>query len=249
MTVLDVGQGLAIVVETAAHVLVYDTGDAYGTYSAGTDVLAPYLRARGITRVDRVVLSHADRDHAGGWVALSEIVPVRDTIVSPGHALPIPVTVCRAGHRWQRDGVVFQFLSPQAGSRGSRNNQSCVLKIDAPGGSILLPGDIEAPREAYLLATAREHLSADVLVAPHHGSISSSSVAFVAAVDPRFVVFAADYLNRFGFPHPTVSARYAAHGAQTFTTGYRGALTFTVREDVVAHRAYRAAHRRYWHHE
>ncbi len=248
LTILDVGQGLSVVAETAHKVLVYDTGAAFGRFSAGSAIVAPALRSRGITAVDRLVLSHADADHSGGWAGLAEALPIGDIWVSPGHLLDVPTTTCRAGERWVWDGVEFTILSPGSPSAGSRNDRSCVLRISAPGGSVLLPGDIEARTEARLTLRAADILAADILIAPHHGSATSSTPPFIAAVNPAYVVFAAGYKNRFSFPESAVMHRYRERGAVLLSTGLDGAIEFNISSQVESPRAYRRTHLRYWHH-
>jgi len=247
VTVLDVGQGLAVVVETAHKVLIYDTGPAFGRFSSGADIIVPVLRARGIGAVDSLVLSHADLDHAGGWRGLAQEMPIEAIWVSPGHVLDVPTKTCSSGHYWVWDGVEFTFLSPRADATGSRNDLSCVLKISAPGGSILLSGDIEKRAEIQLVAHARAALATDILVAPHHGSTTSSSAAFIAAVDPSYVVFAAGYQNRFAFPRPQVVGRYLVRGIVPLITGVEGAIEFNISTSVERPRAFRRRHLRYWH--
>ncbi|MDA0821586.1 MAG: DNA internalization-related competence protein ComEC/Rec2 [Proteobacteria bacterium] len=248
VTVLDVGQGLAVVVETASKTLIYDTGPAFGDYSAGQTILTPFLRSRGVREIDRVVLSHADNDHAGGWPALAAAFPIRAIVVSPNHDIQVPHQTCRAGERWQWDGVDFAFLYPASGTEGSRNNLSCVLRITAPGGTVLLPGDIEDSAENNLVSAPDVTLLADVLVAPHHGSSTSSTSRFISAVSPNYVVFAAGYGNRFDFPRPEIVTRYLLSGATVLTTGTSGAIEFEVKEAVSIPERYRVNYRRYWHH-
>jgi competence protein ComEC len=241
--VLDVGQGLAAVVETERHVLVFDTGPHVGTFDAGAEVLVPFLKQRRIARVARLILSHSDNDHAGGAEALMAALSVESVLHGGEGGKGNP---CRAGMHWRWDGVEFEILHPGATRFERDNDGSCVLRITAGGARALLPGDVEAAGEATLLAHA-ERLDADVLVAPHHGSRTSSSQALVNAVAPRYVVFASGYRNRFGFPAPEVVARYEAAGAETFTTFEAGALTFVLNEDLSPPRRYRANHRKYWH--
>ena len=230
LTVLDVGQGEALVVETAHHVLVFDPGPrSFGGRDAGEDVVLPYLRQQGWRKVDRMVVSHADSDHAGGAQALLAGLPVVDRILSPGDPARDVDGRCRAGQDWQWDGVVFRFLSPfpDAPTVASDNEQSCVLEVEAGGQRALLVADIEGQAEGRLVGSGTLQ-SASVLVAPHHGSATSSSAAFVAAVRPRLVVFSRGHRNRFGMPAPEVAARYRAVGAGILDTARHGALTFEI---------------------
>lgn len=247
VTVLDVGQGLAVVVETASKILVYDTGPAFGDYSAGQTILTPFLRRTGVREIDRLVLSHADNDHAGGWPALVDAFLVREIVVNPSHQFGDPHRTCRSGDSWRWDGVDFDFLHPVSGAEGSRNNLSCVLRISAPGGTVLLPGDIEALAENKLVSESGRLLAADVLLAPHHGSSTSSTPRFVSAVSPRYVVFPAGYGNRFSFPRPTIVERYSLSGATLLTTGSSGAIEFVIKKSVSTPERHRFNYRRYWH--
>lgn len=247
LTVLDVGQGLAAVVETMNHVLVYDTGPGRVQFSAGAAMIAPYLRTRGRRGVDQLLVSHGDNDHAGGWPGLAAAVPIERVTLSPGHDGTHDAVRCRRGMYWVWDDVTFRVLHPEPGYNGSDNDRSCVLQIIAPGGRVLLPGDIEKAAEDALVRAHGGELRAEVLLAPHHGSATSSSSGLLAAVAPRFAIFAAGYRNRFGFPHPHIDAAYRAAGIATWTTGYAGAVTITIRDQVSRPHSYRVTHGRYWH--
>ncbi len=225
LTVLDVGQGLAAVVTTAHHVLLVDTGPRWwGVNNAGREIVIPFFRAHRLGRPSLLLLSHGDSDHAGGLDSIKRAWPGLPILSSvPGTGEP-----CLAGRHWRWDGVAFAILAPPPGAEGSVNNRSCVLKVSAAGGSVLLPGDIEAGRERWLLVHAGSKLAADLLIAPHHGSATSSTPDFLAAVHPRFVVFAAGYRNRYRFPRPEVLARYRDAGARLFDSARDGALGFSV---------------------
>jgi competence protein ComEC len=258
MTVLDVGQGLAVAVETATRALLYDTGPRYSaTADAGARIVAPYLRAAGVARLDMLVVSHQDVDHSGGAASLLRTVPVGQlsTSLSGEQRAGWPIdaaahTRCETGQRWVWDGVAFSVLHPPPSAyvdAGTRSNDlSCVLRIDSAHGSALIPGDIEAVSEAALVAAVGRGLAADVLVVPHHGSRTSSTPAFVAAVEPRVAVFTPGYRNRFGHPRPEVVARYAA--AARYRTDLDGALAieFAPESSLRPTRA-RDTGRRYWH--
>jgi competence protein ComEC len=221
LVVLDVGHGLATVLRTREHALVYDAGPAGFDSDAAAWAVIPALAALGVDP-DRVVISHADADHAGGAATLAR--EHRDAAWSVGDGAWFG-PACRAGQRWRWDGVDFQMLHPRgAVDAASENDRSCVLKVSAPGGRLLLPGDLEAEGERLLLESGAD-LRAEVLVAPHHGSASSSTAAFVAAVAPREVLFSAGHRNRWGFPRAEVVARYRAVGARQWQTGRDGALT------------------------
>nr|WP_207061091.1 ComEC/Rec2 family competence protein [Motiliproteus sp. SC1-56] len=224
---LDVGQGLSVLVETAAHRLLYDTGPGYPSgFTAAQAAIVPYLRQAGVTGLDRLVISHNDNDHAGGLHAVRDAVEVASLWRGSGSGEEV---ACRAGESWNWDGVSFQVLHPGARAPGNENNRSCVLRVDNNGRhSLLLTGDIEAAVEAALVTGGAGVLRADTLVAPHHGSRSSSSPPWVAAVQPRRVLFSAGYRNPFNHPHPQVRARYRAAGAELLETASLGAVTLEV---------------------
>ncbi|KQV80812.1 competence protein ComEC [Massilia sp. Root351] len=251
----DVGQGMALLVETAGHRLLYDTGPAYTPESnGGNRVIAPYLRARGITALDALVVSHADADHAGGALAVMEAVRAAWTLSSlpAGHpvvrAAPLH-TRCQAGQAWTWDGVLFEVLHPAAASYGDaalkNNGRSCVLRISAAGSAMLLAGDIEAAQEAELLGRAPGRLAADVLLAPHHGSGTSSTPAFLAAVRPGYAIFQVGYRNRYHHPQAQVYRRYGSLAAHRLRTDESGAITLVFGGRLGVER-YRAAYPRYW---
>jgi len=261
MTVLDVGQGTAIVVRTAAHALLYDAGPAWnGVADAGGRIVAPNLRAEGIRRLDAMILSHRDADHAGGAMSVLAAVPVGLMLTSLASDHPSVQAHerrglhlrCRAGQRWTWDGVAFEVIFPESShyddAHRKPNDVSCVLRIEAQGGSALIAGDIEATSEVDLLVVRRERLAADVLVVPHHGSRTSSTPSFVDAVAPRHAVFAVGHRNRFGHPRTDVVVRYERAGALIHRTDRAGALSFTSASGAVdAPTSARASARRYWH--
>jgi competence protein ComEC len=228
ITTFDVGQGLAVMVRTATRTLLYDAGPAFGDADSGGRVLVPELRARGASGVDLMVLTHEDVDHIGGALTVLETFAVRRLASSlpERHALnalvPDPRR-CRAGERWEWDGVRFDFLHPRPGETAvRRNNQSCVLRVSAAGGSMLFTGDIERPVELALAGSAP--IAADVLLVPHHGSRSSSTAEFIRAVRPRWAIVAAGYRNRFSHPDAEVLERYAAAGVEVLRTDRDGAI-------------------------
>jgi competence protein ComEC len=260
LTVLDVGQGLAVVVQTRAHALVYDTGPRFtDTADAGGRIVAPYLRHVGLRRADALLVSHQDLDHAGGALSLLQTVPVGGLVSSLPYDHPVAIAVtsrapasrCVAGQHWTWDGVHFTVLHPTATEYGDRfgrtNDRSCVVRIDSPYGSALLPGDIEAKSEAALLRTQRDSLRADVLVVPHHGSRTSSTPAFVRAVAPSFALVANGHRNRFGHPRADVVARFETLGARVLRTDRQGALTVRFEAaDGPSVSAARTERARYW---
>ncbi|MEX0900171.1 MAG: DNA internalization-related competence protein ComEC/Rec2 [Gammaproteobacteria bacterium] len=227
LTVLDVGQGLAAVVRTPDRTLVYDTGPRFGSTSdAGSRVVVPYLRAHGIQRIDRLVISHAHSDHDGGVAAVRDAFPGAQVIAGDPDRLAQPVAQCAAGQRWQWGGIDFRLLHPLATTHGAPNLNSCVLHVSGAGGAALLPGDIEWPVELTLAAPGSALRPAEIVIAPHHGSRTSSIGRFVTRTRPRWVVFPASFGNRWGFPHPEVVARWENAGARTSVIGQDGAVTF-----------------------
>ena len=251
----DVGQGTAVLVRTAGHTLLYDTGPQYSRESdAGERVLVPLLRGLGEARLDRLMLSHRDTDHVGGAASLLQVVGAESLWSSledshPLRAAGVPATRCEAGQRWSWDGVGFEVLHPRPADyeRTSLkpNGLSCVLRVSTPHASVLLAGDIEREQEAALVAFDREALRSDLLLVPHHGSKTSSTDAFLDAVLPHTAVVQAGYRNRFGHPAAEVLARYRARGIRVLKTASCGAWQWSGGRQG----CWRDAVRRYWHHE
>ena len=203
VVVLDVGHGLAMLVETRSHRLLFDAGPtAPSGFDSGEQIVLPALAASGRRGLDRLIVSHADNDHAGGAAAVVAAFPAVEVLEGPD-VVTLPARVCERGDEWSWDGVRFRILHPSAefGARG--NESSCVLKIDAGESSLLVAGDIERRGESAVLAQPLA-LAADVVVVPHHGSATSSSPAFVAAVDAEWAIVSAGFANRWGFPRPEV---------------------------------------------
>lgn len=231
-TLLDVGQGLAAVVQTARHTLVYDTGPRFSPeFDTGSAVVAPFLAAQGIRHVDALVVSHGDNDHSGGAEALDRRFPVYRMLTSVPQQLGWRRSRrCVSGQVWRWDGVDFRMLHP-LGANASENDASCVLQIRAADGTrLLLPGDIEARAERELVARYGAELRSEILVAPHHGSRTSSTPRFVEAAAPDHVLFAAGYRNRYRFPNLRVLERYRGSGAETRVTAATGAIRFRLGE-------------------
>lgn len=241
LTVLDVGQGLSAVVRTAHHALLFDAGPKFRTgFDAGEALVLPYLRARGVQRLDRFIVSHADMDHRGGAAAVRAGIPVG---LNEGARTATP---CRAGEQWQWDGVSFTLLHPDS-AQWQGNNSSCVLRVSSRGGSALLTGDIEALAEAHLVQT--KNLTAEVLVVPHHGSATSSTAGFISAVNPKYAIFPAGWHNRWSFPRPPVVARYRAAGVRLLQTGTSGAISveFNPQGGVSVPKRWRQQRKHFWH--
>lgn len=247
ITVLDVGQGLASLVQTTNHVLIYDPGPLYSAESdAGERVVVPYLRALGINQVDKLLVTHKDTDHSGGAASLLAAVKVGELLSSIAGIGGQP---CLAGQRWVWDGVEFAILHPTAQPAAvnvKTNHLSCVLHINAGGRRMLLTSDIEAPDEIVLLARVPEQLPADVLLVPHHGSRTSSTPAFLAAVGAADAVIPVGYRNQFGHPKAEILARYEARGTRLSRTDRDGAVRIDLQRDGVHIARWRQEHARYW---
>lgn len=254
---LDVGQGLAVHVRTAHHDLLFDAGPRWPGGDAGRSVVLPYLRAAGVDRLDALVVTHADADHAGGAASIVAELPVLQRIAHAGAdparlGAPGIWSSCSDGAAWQWDEVGFRWLNPPEGAAGdwpanSGNNRSCVLRIEGRGGRALLTADIESAVEARLVAEAPLTLAAELVVAPHHGSRSSSSPALVAAAGARAVVFSAGYRSPFGHPHAEVWARWAAAGATGYRTDSQGAIRARFGAGGLEIATERELRPRYWH--
>ena len=250
----DIGQGNAVLVRTARHTLLYDTGPRFSRESdAGNRVLVPLLRALD-ERIDMLMLSHRDSDHTGGAPAVLAMQPQARLLssIEDSHELQTvrKSTRCVAGQRWTWDGVGFEVLHPQAGDyelARKSNAMSCVLRVSSGSRAALLVGDIEAPQEAKLVANAPASLKADFLLAPHHGSKTSSSAAFLDAVQPRLALAQAGYRNRFGHPVASVAARYDERGIRLVRSAQCGAATWQSAKpaDITCQRQ---TAQRYWHH-
>jgi competence protein ComEC len=241
LTALDVGQGLAVVVRTAHHTLLYDTGAAFDEgFDAGAAIVAPYLLDQGVRRLDLLLISHADNDHAGGAGAVRRLLTVDDEV---GALTPTP---CRDGQHWDWDGVSFEMLHP-TDAPWSRNNGGCVLRVEAGSYAALLPADVEKGAERRLLQDKLTSLQADVLLAPHHGSRSSSTEEFIDAVQPQIVIHSAGWHSQFHHPHPSVVTRYREAGARQWVTGLQGAISLQVTERGVSEpTAWREQARHFW---
>lgn len=247
-TLLDVGQGLEVVVETAKHSLVFDTGARFSEkFDMGKNVILPFLHYRHITALDKLIISHADNDHIGGAKAVLNSIPTAQVLSSaPLQLAAYNATQCYAGYSWEWDQVRFQFLSPPKPMFQNENNNSCILRISTSESSILLTGDIERAAEHYLVQNASENLLSDILIAPHHGSKTSSSMSFLAQVNPQLILIPADAPNRFGFPHAEVIDRYKVISAHYLITGETGAISIKLANTKIQLKSYRNKHSHYW---
>jgi competence protein ComEC len=220
---LDVGQGLAILVRTRHHTLLYDTGPRFGDSDLGERVVLPSLRKQGVKQLDLMLISHADADHAGGARAVAKGLPVARVISGdpPGLPAELQAEACESGRQWMWDGVKFQLW--QWPSAKDSNQKSCVLQIEANGERMLLTGDIDVAAERALLASPLA-VTTEWLQAPHHGSRSSSSMALLNGLQPKAVLISRGQGNSFGHPHPTVVARYTKRGMAIYDSAEQGAI-------------------------
>jgi competence protein ComEC len=250
LEVFDVGQGTALAVRTARHLLVFDTGPPLGArLDPGRDIIAARLIAEGRRRVDCLMLSHGDLDHVSGTRGLLAALAVGglDTATPERFAdLRPPPAPCRTGAFWHWDEVAFRVLHPPGVGRWKGNDASCVLLVSGRWGRLLLPGDIEERAEYRLLRSAREALAADVVVLPHHGSRSSSTPAFVRATAARVAISTTGHGNRHGHPDPRVVRRWQRAGAVHLDTARDGALRVLVGPGGLEIRAERRDAPRWW---
>lgn len=266
---LDIGQGSSLVVRTARHTLVYDTGVRYSREAdAAQRNLLPFLRALGIRKVDVLVVSHADLDHIGGLRSVLETFPVEQSFtpfdltawlkkesrllgVRGLPPLPYATTECLHGRSWQVDGVRFEFLWPlgegnidlDAGTR-ERNRNACVLRVQGAHHSILLPGDIGADEETSLVS--RGLPPTDIVLAAHHGSRYSSAQTFVTATQAQHAIAQAGRWNRYGHPASVTRRRWQTSGAAFWDTGVDGAVLAYSNNGTLSVAAQRELRPRYW---
>ncbi|HBX57658.1 MAG TPA: competence protein ComEC, partial [Pseudomonas sp.] len=220
---LDVGQGLAVLLRTREHALLYDAGPRFGDFDVGERIVLPSLRALDVRRLDMLLISHADNDHAGGAPAIQRGMPVEQVVSGEVAELPtvLQARECVSGHRWQWDEV--HLTTWRWAKAGDGNQASCVLLVEAAGERLLLTGDIDSRAERALLDSGLD-VRADWLLAPHHGSRSSSSEALLEAVAPQAALISRGQHNAFGHPHPAVVARYEAVSARLYDTVEQGAV-------------------------
>ncbi|MDH4126162.1 MAG: DNA internalization-related competence protein ComEC/Rec2 [Gammaproteobacteria bacterium] len=248
VSILDVGQGLAVVIETHRRTLLYDTGPAYRSGgNAAANVVLPYLAHRGVRELDRLLVSHADLDHAGGVGAILDSLPVHEVLAGEPLA-GVRTLPCRAGQNWSYDGVEFEVLYPPLLADVEGNNRSCVLQLSVGEHRLLLTGDIEASAEQELTRT-RSLLAVDAVVVPHHGSRTSSTPPFVEALQASIAIVSSGYNNHWGLPKPDIVQRWQAAGADVLNTATAGAieLSLCAASGLESIRRYRHDNRRIWH--
>lgn len=266
LTVLDVGQGLATVISTRHHTLIYDTGAQFSPQlDCGQQIVIPYLILEKIKKIDTLVVSHGDNDHAGGAMAILKQWPVEKLYTSDPDRFTkrernqaefsfttealqskiTPPTECVAGTQWEWDGVKFEFLHPPPDPLFKANNQSCVLKVSSQHGAVLFPGDIEKSAEQWLVENSPQKLASSILIVPHHGSKTSSTLSFIEAIHPQLAILSYGYLNRYHHPDSLVIERY--HNAQivTLNTVNSGAISCIVGSKGFWSQ-YRAQHQEFW---
>lgn len=251
VTLLDVGQGLSMVIEASDYVLVYDTGPRFASgFTTAQAVLLPFLRARGVRRIDHLVISHADNDHIGGLADLLAALPVNKISTSRLDKMPSDFAgdtrQCWLDQQWQVEGVEFKFLSPEVNSPQGSNNRSCVLMLSTHDWRLLITGDIERSVEKYLLKTNKAALAADIMLVPHQGSKTSSTDDFLQAVSPKMALLAAGYRNHYGHPHDSVMARYQARGIEVLSTVNSGTIELSFAAQELQVRRYRQHQARFW---
>ncbi len=252
MTVLDVGMGTSVVIQTHNHSLIYDFGPGNRQgFSLGKWVVLPYMFSEGIDAPDRIVLSHADQDHSGGFYAVQESyqnIPVfSGTPFEVKRSFPNLKYIrnCHDTMSWMWDGVKFEFIGNQP-VQSSKNNRSCVLKISINNKSVLLAGDIEHERESQLVKETKNNLRSTFLVVPHHGSDRSSSKEFIASVSAHYILFTTGYLNMWHFPRQEIVQRYKKTGANTLQTDKTGAIQIICSSDKCEIEKFRSKHPRVW---
>jgi competence protein ComEC len=254
--IFDVGQGLAVAAQTKNHALLYDTGpDFNGDADSGNRILIPALRGLGIAKLDKLILTHDDIDHTGGAASIMQAMPVQRIISSLALDHPLVKNLannqrCIAGQSWQWDGITFEILHPTAQNYAQEkikdNDLGCVLRISNDKHHVLLASDIEKKSEKILLAQQGDKLAATLLIVPHHGSKTSSTPDFVAAVHPRYAVFTVGYRNRFRHPNADVYERYREAGSNLLRSDEDGLLSITVQGENFTVEKYRQSHARYW---
>ncbi len=243
---LDVGQGLSAIIRTQQHTLLFDTGARFSKhFNAGDAVVLPVLRYLSVDKLDTLLISHGDNDHRGGAAAILNGIDVKQVISNEMISADI-VGACQAGKQWQWDGVSFTILHPAPGTEVAGNNASCVLHVQSPYGSILLPADIEKEAENEIVSRYSDLLHTNILVAPHHGSKTSSSEGFLDAVAPELVLFPAGWLNRYHHPAQRVMQRLAERGIESRTTGECGSLIVRAQQRGLSVESWRLSNRKLW---
>ena len=247
ITLLDVGQGLAVVVQTHKYTLIFDTGPKFSqNFDTGAAVIVPFIRQKNIKKLDMLIVSHKDNDHRGGLGSIQQELKIDKLISSYEENGSEP---CYAGQQWNWDGVLFEMLNPsKSETYNKRNNGSCVLKVSARDKSVLLSADIEKKAEKRLVDDEYEKLKSTYLVAPHHGSKTSSSAHFLDAVDPEYILIPVGYKNRYRMPHSDVLQRYTDRKIPIIETYRSGAISVRIGHKSTRKipQQYRKDSQKYW---
>lgn len=249
MHVLDVGQGLSVVLKTANHAMLFDAGAGLDeSVNLGVTVVTPALKKLQVSALDRIVISHGDNDHLGGVYGVLAQIPTAEIYGSNSVSLPgLDIWSCHSNNSWNWDGVTFRFFSNDE-EKFSSNNNSCVLQVSVGEMNILLPGDIETEAEHQLVRRYGNKIQSEIIVAPHHGSATSSSYAFLKSLAADHVVYSAGYRNSFGHPNSNIVDRYNEFGVQSFESSNHGMISFTVKagEEIDSPMLFRTENKRYW---
>jgi competence protein ComEC len=233
VTTLDVAQGLATVVQTKNHVLLFDTGAKYPSgFNLGESVITPYLHAKHIQYLDKVIISHGDNDHIGGLDNILKNFKVGAILTSVPKKIQAKTILCQKGQNWQWDGVMFEVLNPDNNTRFQGNNASCMLRISNGKYSVLLTGDIERETERHLVQNNQAALKSTVMLAPHHGSKTSSTQTFLNAVSPSLIVVSSGFNNRFKHPAKTIIKRYQSNGIKVLKTACSGQIDIFLSDTI-----------------
>lgn len=247
ITLLDVGQGLASVIKTKHHALVFDTGAKFSDhFDAGAAVVLPFLQTHRIKQLDMLILSHKDNDHRGGYTSITNEIEIRKVLSSHQELGSLP---CFAGQTWQWDGVYFEILNPSSSIKLiKRNNASCVLSIKAGEETMLMSADIEKKAEQELVRVQKGKLKSHYLIVPHHGSNTSSSAAFLDAVQPEYAFIPVGYRNPYRMPHAAVLQRYRERKIEILKTSSSGAITVKLgqKSNTLKPLEYRKKVHKYW---
>ena len=255
---LDVGQGLAVLIETQQYFVVFDTGNAFIDSDSAQHTIIPYLRRNPHKTVHTIVVSHADKDHIGGLQSLLKATTATELLINDVKAVQNQTKLilskqhnqqlCYA-QSWQINGVVFKLFPEidDSNIKGmNRNNSSCVMKVISPYGTALLPGDIERSAEHYLVDKYEKNLASDILLVPHHGSNTSSTAVFLNAVKPKHAIISTAYFSPYKHPHKNVLKRLEKYSDEVLSTAISGSIKFIYSKDGILKREYRALHPRFW---
>ena len=245
ITTLDVGQGLSHVVQTKNHTLLFDTGNIYPSgFNLGTSVINPYLKFKNIKKLDKIIISHNDKDHIGGLKGVLKEFKANQILASDYKKIP-QAKPCISGQKWQWDGVLFEILNPSEQNKLNNNNNSCVLKISTLKHTILLTADIEIETEEFLINTIKSKLDSDILIVPHHGSKTSSSHKFLQAVSPNIAIVSSGFKNKYKHPNNQIINRYKKYNIEVLNTSCTGQIEIYLKDKITINK-YRENNARYY---